>query len=79
VEALETLGKTETAQDYPEIRRLVQKFGTNPLISRKTVTFSFSREYDFIPSLLAQIRLFALNSSSPSGDQNHQSLGWCPG
>lgn len=79
VEALETLGKPETVENYPEIRQLVQKFGTNHVISRKTVTFSFSREYAFVPSLLEKIRLAGRNPSSPSGDQNHKSLEWCPG
>ena len=77
VEALETLGKTETAQNYPEIRTLVQKFGTNPLISRKTVTFSFSREYDFVPSLLAKTRLAISENQSATADKNWWSTKWC--
>ncbi len=57
VDTLETLGKTETLENLPEISGIVQKVGTNRLISRKTVTFSFSEDYDFIPSLLASSRI----------------------
>ena len=78
VNTLETLGKTETANNLPEIARLVQKIGTNPLISRKTVTFSFVPLYDFVPSLLASLRLAPTPSTkSQSGDES-QSSNWRP-
>jgi hypothetical protein len=60
---LETLGKSPTAELLPEISGIVQKIGTNHLISRKTVSFSLSEDYDFIPSLLAFAKLANENSS----------------
>jgi len=52
VNALETLGKAETANDFPAIAGLVQKIGTNLSIARKTVTFSLTPLYDFVPYLV---------------------------
>jgi hypothetical protein len=47
------------------------------LISRKNVTFAFSEDYDFIPSLLASVRVAASNQPSPSSDKNWWSTKWC--
>jgi len=47
------------------------------LLSRKTVTFSFSEPYDFIPSLLAS-RSVATATTSPSlCDEKPESTIWC--
>jgi hypothetical protein len=50
------------------------------LLSRKTVTFSFSEPYDFVPSLLASMPISTSSTStaSPSlGDENLESSIWC--
>jgi site-specific DNA recombinase len=77
VNDLQTLGKTETEPDFAEFAPLVQRIGTNHLISRKNVTFSFSEDYDFVPSLLASVRVASSNQSSPQGDKNWWSTKWC--
>ena len=47
------------------------------LLSRKTVTFSFSQPYDFIPSTLAS-RGVATSGVTPSlCDEKPESLIWC--
>ena len=77
VNTLETLGKAETATNFPEISGIVQLIGTNRLISRKTVSFSFSEDYDFVPSLLASVRSAPASVPSPMGSLNLQSSKWC--
>src|ERR1041384_6818730 len=64
INTLETLGKTDSAKDLPELSKLVQKIGTNPTISSKKVSFSFSEDYDFVPSLLASVRVGHLEDAS---------------
>jgi hypothetical protein len=52
----------------------------NRLLSRKTVSFSFSEPYDLIPSLLASmpISTSSISTNSPSlGDENSESIIWC--
>ena len=78
VETLETLGKKEFSESLPEISKQVQKIGTNRQISRKTVSFSFSEPYDFVPSLLASLHLSTSNNSTSRSDAKSQSLVWCP-
>ena len=47
------------------------------LLSHKTVTFSFSEPYEFIPSLLAS-RLVSASITAPSlGDETGGSIKWC--
>ena len=77
INTLETLGKTEFSESLPEISKIVQKVGTNRLISRKTVSFSFSEPYDFVPSLLASVRLTTSASSPSRSDQFSRSQQWC--
>jgi site-specific DNA recombinase len=78
VNSLKTLGETDVGNNLPEISGLVHDFGTNRLISRKTVSFSVAEKYDSIPSLLASVRMLPA-SVLPTGDvQNHESLKWCP-
>lgn len=74
---LKTLGKMKTEENFPELAEQVQKIGMNQLISRKTVTFSFSPNYEFIPSLLASARVATSSTSSPQGDKNGGSTKWC--
>jgi len=77
IDSLETLGKTDFPESLPEISQQVQNIGTNHLISRKTVTFSFSTPYDSIPSLLASVRVTPSDSSSPRCDLNPERQLWC--
>jgi site-specific DNA recombinase len=80
ISTLETLGNMPVAASPLEIANILRKIGTNPLLANKTVTFSFSENYDFIPSLLASARSAQLvNSSKRHGDlpQNSQSSEWC--
>ncbi len=51
VNTLESMGKAGIANSLSEIATLVQKLGTNRLISGKQVSFSFSEPYDFVPCL----------------------------
>jgi hypothetical protein len=78
VNALETLGKTGTVQNLPEISGLVQQIGTNRLISRKTVSFSVSEDYESVPSLLASVRASLPATVSVGHAENHESSEWCP-
>jgi hypothetical protein len=47
------------------------------LLSRKTVAFSFSEPYDFIPSLLASRHVPTTTTSPSLCDENLQSPNWC--
>jgi hypothetical protein len=47
------------------------------LLSRKTVTFSFSQPYDFIPSILASRSVATANSSPSLCDEKPESTVWC--
>jgi hypothetical protein len=78
INTLETLGKTDFAESLPEISRLVQKIGTNLLISRKTVSFSLAQPYDFVPPLLGYVRSPACEKSVVMVEGTSQSPVWCP-
>jgi hypothetical protein len=52
INTLEMAGKVQSEKSPQEISKLVHQVGTNRLIARKTVSFSFAEPYDFIPSLL---------------------------
>src|SRR5882762_9665778 len=52
INTLEMAGKMQSEKSPQEISKLVHQVGTNRLIARKTVSFSFAEPYDFIPSLL---------------------------
>ncbi|MGD1087099.1 MAG: hypothetical protein ABR955_00015 [Verrucomicrobiota bacterium] len=47
--------KSQTEKSPQEISHLIRKVGTNRLLSRKTVSFSFAEPYDFAASLLASV------------------------
>jgi hypothetical protein len=77
INALEIAGKTQTDKSLQEIAGLVHKVGTNRLLSRKTVSFSFSEPYDFAASLLASRHASASDNSSSLCDANLESSIWC--
>jgi site-specific DNA recombinase len=77
VKSLETLGETQFENNLPEISALVQNFGTNRLISRKTVSFSVGKKYELIPSLLASVRMSPCVVSPLGNLQNQGSTKWC--
>jgi hypothetical protein len=77
INALELAGKMQTEKSPQEISQLVHKVGTNRLLSRKTVSFSFSEPYDFVPSLLASRQVSTLNTPSSLCDVNQQNTKWC--
>jgi hypothetical protein len=77
INALELAGKMQTEKSPQEISQLVHKVGTNRLLSGKTVSFSFSEPYDFIPSLLVSPQVSTLNTSSSLCDANLQNTKWC--
>ena len=82
ISTLETLGTMPDTASLHESAQIVREIGTNPLISNKTVTFSFSTDYDFIPSLLGAVRLVqTIPLAKWCGDftQNSQSSKWCTG
>ena len=68
--ALQTLGKNDVSEHPSEISGLVQKIGTNRLISRKNVSFSISAPYDFPLSLLANMHLELSHNPSLHADKN---------
>ena len=78
INALELAGKTQSEKSPQEISKLVHRVGTNCLISRKTVSFSFSEPYDSIPSLLANFGVATSTSSTSRSDSKSQSLLVCP-
>jgi len=71
------LGKSDVSEHLSEISGLVQKIGTNRLISRKNVSFTFSEPYDFTLSLLANMRLELSINPSLHADKNWWSTKWC--
>ena len=77
INTLELAGKSQTDKSPQEISQVVHKVGTNRLLSRKTVTFSFAEPYDFIPSLLASLPVPTLTASSSLCDENLESPIWC--
>ena len=77
INTLETLSKTPTMENLSELSRVVQKIGTNHQISHKTVSFSFSTDYDFVPSLLASVRVGGSQVSSDLAPEMPRSSKWC--
>lgn len=79
INTLETLDNMAAAASPHELAKTLRKIGTNPLISNKTVTFSFGEDYVFLPSLLAGARYAPnVHSAKRRGDLD-QSLKWCLG
>ncbi len=77
INTMELAGKSQTDKSPQEIAQVVHKVGTNRLLSRKTVTFSFAHPYDFIPSLLASSEASTPTTAPSLGDANSQSIRWC--
>jgi len=77
INTMELAGKVQTDKSPQEISQVVHTVGTNRLLSRKTVTFSFSEPYDFIPSLLASVEASTLTTSSSLCDEKSESPMWC--
>ena len=77
INTLEIAGKPTLSESLPDVSGLVQKIGTNRLISRKTVSFSISELYQKIPELLGVSRsLISTSVSSPLSEKS-QSHVWC--
>jgi site-specific DNA recombinase len=80
IDTLELAWKIQTGKSPQEISQVVHKVGTNRLLSRKTVSFTFSEPYDFVPSLLASRPIsttFTSQNSSSLGDEKSESIKWC--
>ncbi len=77
INLLEMAGKHQADESLHEISQVVHKVGTNRLLSRKTVSFSFSEPYDFAASLLASRPLSTLTNSSSLCDANPENTKWC--
>jgi hypothetical protein len=60
-----------------ELANILKKIGTNSLLSNKTVTFSFSGNYDFLPFLLASGRAATPVPAAKRGGDFDQSFRWC--
>jgi site-specific DNA recombinase len=78
VNALELAGKVQTDGTPQEISALVQKVGTNRLITSKQVSFGFSPEYEFAASLLSEINVALSADPSLRSNVDWQSSNWCP-
>jgi hypothetical protein len=74
---MELAGRIQTEKSPQEISQVVHKVGTNRLLSRKTVSFSFAEPYDFIPSLLAFADASTPITATSLCDANFQSSKWC--
>jgi site-specific DNA recombinase len=77
ISALEMAGKSQATRSPEELSQVVHKVGTNRLIARKTVSFSLSENYDFLPSLLGFRRIETSNLSLAFSEENLQSPIWC--
>jgi hypothetical protein len=77
IKAFELAGKSQRDKSPQEISLVVHKVGTNRLLSRKTVTFSFSEPYDFIPSTLASRGVVTSGVTPSLCDEKPESLIWC--
>jgi hypothetical protein len=77
INIMELAGKTQVEKSPQEISQVVHKVGTNRLLSRKTVTFSFAEPYDFTASLLTAPQVSPLNLIPSLCDANFQNTNWC--
>jgi DNA invertase Pin-like site-specific DNA recombinase len=77
VNTLEMALKQQSEQSPQEIANVVHKVGTNRLIARKTVTFSFAEPYDFIPSLLASRHVNTTTTRPLLSSELVDSSIWC--
>jgi DNA invertase Pin-like site-specific DNA recombinase len=77
INAMELAGKMQVEKSPQEISQLVHKIGTNRLLSRKTVSFSFSEPYDFAASFLASIEASTTTNTPSQSDEKSRSIDWC--
>jgi hypothetical protein len=77
INIMELAGKSQTDKSPQELSQVVHKVGTNRHLSRKTVTFSFSEPYNFIPSLLASLEASTANTVPSLCDENWWNTNWC--
>ena len=77
INALESMGKSGFAESLPQIVQRVQKIGTNPKISGKQVSFSFSEPYASIPSLLASARIATPSAEASRFGGTTANTIWC--
>ena len=77
ISALEMAGKSQATKSPEELSQVVHKVGTNRLIARKTVSFSLSENYDFLPSLLGFRRLETSKPSLAFSEEKLESSIWC--
>lgn len=70
--------KAQSDRTAKGISEIVHKVGTNRLISRKTVSLSFSEPYDFIPSFLGNLNESLLANPSLQDNSEWWSTKWCP-
>jgi hypothetical protein len=74
---MELAGKSQTEKSPQEISQLIHKVGTNRLLSRKTVSFSFAEPYDFAASLLASVEASPSTTRPSLRDETSQRIKWC--
>jgi hypothetical protein len=77
INAMELAGKSQTEKSPQEISHLIRKVGTNRLLSRKTVSFSFAEPYDFAASLLASVEASPSTTCPSLCDETSQRIKWC--
>ncbi|MGA2029068.1 MAG: hypothetical protein ABSG87_03240, partial [Verrucomicrobiota bacterium] len=77
VNIMELAGKLQIEKSPQEISQVVHKVGTNRLLSRKTVSFSFAEPYDFAVSLLASAEILTSITTTSHCDAKSQSSNWC--
>jgi hypothetical protein len=77
INAMESAGKVQVEKSPQEISQLVHKIGTNLLLSRKTVSFSFSEPYDFAASFLASVEAPTSTTIPSLCDEKSRSIDWC--
>jgi site-specific DNA recombinase len=80
INTLELAGKAQASKSPQEISPLVHKVGTNPQISRKTVSFSFGEPYAVISSYLGNLDISPATTSSLCDEKNpkgYQLPAWC--
>lgn len=77
ISTLETLGSIADTASPQEVANIFRKIGTNPLLSNKTATFSFSKNYAFMASLLVSARSVPDVPEAKRCVDFAQSSKWC--
>lgn len=87
IKALESAGKQQSEQSFPEIATLTRKIQLNPLLSRKKVTAGLAEPFLGIAQIIPVIRGNLGENQLPHGDgsetrpvpQFSLCSNWCPG